>query len=79
MPMHRGLPNFVETNELKTCFYEDAQNEAVVVDGLKFMYKLNPRYMSKIVSAMDMISQHDVHSKATTYVNERKKVNLFEE
>ena len=40
---------------------------------------MNPRYMEKIQSAMELVSQHETYNKAVTHSNTFKKVNLFNE
>jgi hypothetical protein len=48
MPMHRTLPDFVELNEQRFNFYDHPANEAVVVEGLRFMKRLKPSYVNVI-------------------------------
>lgn len=42
MPMHRTLPDFVQLNEQRFNFYDDPNNEARLVEGLRFMKKIKP-------------------------------------
>lgn len=41
------------------------------------MHKMNPRYMEKIRSAMELVAQHDTYNKAVTHNNTVKRVNIF--
>ena len=40
---------------------------------------MHPRYMEKIRSAMDLVTQHDIYNKAVTHNNTIKRVNIFDE
>ena len=55
MPMHRTLPDYIETNHLRTNFYDDKKNEPIVVEGLKFMNKIDPKLIKSIPLARDLL------------------------
>jgi hypothetical protein len=73
MPMHRTLPDFVEMNEKRYHFYEDPKNVATVVDGLKFIQKVNPTYFQAIPSAVELIGNVDLKFRP-----KESRVNIFE-
>ena len=58
MPMHRELPDYVQINDKRYNFYDNPENEALVVQGLKYLKKLKPSYIKAIPNLQDMISHH---------------------
>ena len=53
--MHRALPDFVEKNHLRTNFYDDEKNAPAIVEGLKFMNKIDPELIRSIPLARDVL------------------------
>ena len=74
MPMHRTLPDFVELNEQRFNFYDHPANEAVVVEGLRFMKRLKPSYANVIPQAFEMVQRHDILARQA---KPEKRINIF--
>ena len=55
MPSHRTLPDFVDKNHLRTNFYDDEKNAPAIVEGLKFMNKIDPKLIKSIPRAREVL------------------------
>ena len=76
MPMHRTLPDFVELNEQRFNFYEDPENEARLVEGLRFIKQIKPSYAEIIPNAFEIVQQHDFLARQKPA---EKRVNIFQQ
>ena len=76
MPMHRALPDFVEKNHLRTNFYDDEKNAPAIVEGLKFMNKIDPELIRSIPLARGVL--HDALRKEQRRAAQKsKRINVF--
>ena len=74
--MHRTIPNYVETNHLRTNFYDDEKNEPIIIEGLKFMNKIDPNLVRSIPLAKNIL--HDAIRKENRQKAQKmEKVNIF--
>ena len=76
MPQHRALPDFVSKNHLRTNFYDDEKNAPVIVEGLKFMNKVDPALIKSIPLARDVLRE-SLRKEQRSTVAKSKRVNVF--